>query len=286
MHRANITLLPRQCGGYWRRSYADRMPMLRSRRQGADVPAAVAHWVSPYCLAQRRRPGWRAARRAPCADGGEVIAASGGGERPVGAARPRSSAAMYLVQHRLVRRWAAAACAAGRPPCHDRQHPLQIAVQRGAADSSRRRAGRRPGPSAACSRRSRCRGRSRPSWRCCCRTRRRPARPRRWPGSPLPGVGGACAYRDTTYGLLTPLRPRSMIRLATSPVQPVWCDAPSPAPVSPWKYSWNGIRSRHAGSCAQPLGGSEHRPGAVGDRCRTAPISRADSSSATSASVS
>jgi hypothetical protein len=23
------------------------------------------------------------------------------------------------------------------------------------------------------------------------------------------------------------------------PVQPVWCDAPSPAPVSPWKYSWN-----------------------------------------------
>ena len=27
-----------------------------------------------------------------------------------------------------------------------------------------------------------------------------------------------------------------MIRFATSPVQPVWCEAPSPAPVSPWKY--------------------------------------------------
>jgi hypothetical protein len=27
--------------------------------------------------------------------------------------------------------------------------------------------------------------------------------------------------------------------LTTSAVQPVWCMAPSPAPVSPWKYSGN-----------------------------------------------
>jgi hypothetical protein len=43
-------------------------------------------------------------------------------------------------------------------------------------------------------------------------------------------------------------RPRLMIRSATRPVQPVWCDAPRPAPVSPWKYSWNGISPCHAGS--------------------------------------
>ena len=36
--------------------------------------------------------------------------------------------------------------------------------------------------------------------------------------------------------------------LATSAVQPVWWLAPTPAPVSPWKYSWNGIRSRQCGS--------------------------------------
>src|SRR5262249_12957418 len=32
--------------------------------------------------------------------------------------------------------------------------------------------------------------------------------------------------------------------LATSPVQPVWWDAPTPEPSSPWKYSWKGMRSR------------------------------------------
>jgi hypothetical protein len=29
----------------------------------------------------------------------------------------------------------------------------------------------------------------------------------------------------------------SSIRFATSAVHPVWCDAPMPAPLSPWKYS-------------------------------------------------
>ena len=35
--------------------------------------------------------------------------------------------------------------------------------------------------------------------------------------------------------------PRGMSSLATRPVQPVWCDAPTPRPVSPWKYSWNSM---------------------------------------------
>ena len=38
------------------------------------------------------------------------------------------------------------------------------------------------------------------------------------------------------------------MRSRTSPVHPVWWDAPSPAPVSPWKYSWNHSWSFHAGS--------------------------------------
>ena len=27
--------------------------------------------------------------------------------------------------------------------------------------------------------------------------------------------------------------------VAIRPVQPVWCEAPTPRPLSPWKYSWN-----------------------------------------------
>ncbi len=44
--------------------------------------------------------------------------------------------------------------------------------------------------------------------------------------------------------------PRVRIRWATSAVHPVWCSAPRPAPVSPWKYSWNGTLSRQRGSVA------------------------------------
>ena len=36
--------------------------------------------------------------------------------------------------------------------------------------------------------------------------------------------------------------------VAIAPVQPVWWLAPSPAPLSPWKYSWKRIRSRQCGS--------------------------------------
>src|SRR5260370_5782042 len=41
---------------------------------------------------------------------------------------------------------------------------------------------------------------------------------------------------------------RPAMRSATRPVQPVWWEAPRPMPVSPWKYSWNGIRPCQAGS--------------------------------------
>ena len=41
---------------------------------------------------------------------------------------------------------------------------------------------------------------------------------------------------------------RRIDRSATRPVQPVWCEAPSPAPSSPWKYSWKSSASRQAGS--------------------------------------
>src|SRR5207249_3574578 len=41
---------------------------------------------------------------------------------------------------------------------------------------------------------------------------------------------------------------RWMMRSATRPVQPVWCEAPSPAPVSPWKYSLNSSDWCQAGS--------------------------------------
>ena len=69
---------------------------------------------------------------------------------------------------------------------------------------------------------------------------------------------GRAAGRDDSLAA-----PRRMIRSATSPVQPVWCDAPRPSPVSPWKYSWNGIRSRQAGSRLEEPVAAEHGPPAV-----------------------
>ena len=41
------------------------------------------------------------------------------------------------------------------------------------------------------------------------------------------------------------------ISSAISPVQPVWCMAPRPAPLSPWKYSKNSRLSRQFGSCCR-----------------------------------
>ena len=56
---------------------------------------------------------------------------------------------------------------------------------------------------------------------------------------PISGVAGT---------RLLSTRRRGCSSSATRPDHPVWCDAPSPAPSSPLKYSWNGRWSRKAGS--------------------------------------
>src|SRR3954453_8422176 len=55
-------------------------------------------------------------------------------------------------------------------------------------------------------------------------------------------VGGPC--RKLWASVLA----NTWARRATTPVQPVWCEAPIPAPLSPWKYSWNRMLSPHGGS--------------------------------------
>src|SRR6478736_136129 len=70
------------------------------------------------------------------------------------------------------------------------------------------------------------------------------------------------------------------MRWATSAVHPVWCEAPSPRPVSPWKYSLNVGCSVHNGPGPWSrgwLGGGPSGPG------RKSETSRRCSSSATSA---
>ena len=59
---------------------------------------------------------------------------------------------------------------------------------------------------------------------------------RRWPPRPRPGRPPASPWR------------RGASASATVPVQPVWWLAPSPAPLSPWKYSWKSRQSRQCGS--------------------------------------
>src|SRR5581483_8633368 len=71
---------------------------------------------------------------------------------------------------------------------------------------------------------------------------------------------------------------------ATSPVHPVWCAAPSPCPLSPWKYSKNGMLSRNSGRSKRlSAPNTGRRPDA--SRRKIAARRRA-SSSATSARLS
>ena len=76
-----------------------------------------------------------------------------------------------------------------------------------------------------------------------------------------------------------PGRPR--IRSATIPVHPVWWDAPSPAPLSPWKYSLKTRLSRQAGSRCSRSTPPKHGRSPSGPRSKR-PISRRRRSSATS----
>jgi hypothetical protein len=52
--------------------------------------------------------------------------------------------------------------------------------------------------------------------------------------------------RSARAGLRRP--PPLVDQRRDQPGPAVWCDAPRPSPVSPWKYSWNRIRSRQCGS--------------------------------------
>ena len=64
---------------------------------------------------------------------------------------------------------------------------------------------------------------------------------------------------------------------------PVWCVAPRPAPLSPWKYSLNTRLSFHAGSLLQPLDPAEARPAPVRRRRgRSTPAGRRRSSATSS----
>ena len=78
--------------------------------------------------------------------------------------------------------------------------------------------------------------------------------------------------------------PLRLIMSATIPVHPVWCEAPRPAPSSPWKYSWKRMLSFQAGSVCifstRPKQG--RRPSSP---TRKSEISRRRMSSAISASV-
>src|SRR5438445_284999 len=72
----------------------------------------------------------------------------------------------------------------------------------------------------------------------------------------VPGVRhGLCPTTSSAYCVLPTSSifsgstvAKTCIRRATTPVQPVWWFAPSPAPLSPWKYSWNNTQSRQCGS--------------------------------------
>ena len=56
--------------------------------------------------------------------------------------------------------------------------------------------------------------------------------------------GDAAAFRSTSSALagrtsaVAAAGTSWSMRLAISAVQPVWCEAPHPRPLSPWKYSW------------------------------------------------
>ena len=51
--------------------------------------------------------------------------------------------------------------------------------------------------------------------------------------------------------------------LATRPVQPVWWLAPTPRPLSPWKYSWNGHVVAPVRVVLEQLDVAEDRPSTV-----------------------
>jgi hypothetical protein len=80
-----------------------------------------------------------------------------------------------------------------------------------------------------------------------------------------------------------PCRRRMMS--AMIPVHPVWCQAPSAAALSPWKYSANTRLSRHAGSSCSKGTEPKHGRRPSGPRVKIE-ISRSCRSAATLSRVS
>ena len=81
-------------------------------------------------------------------------------------------------------------------------------------------------------------------------------------------AAAACVGSSPIRAVERPLSMASMSppwqsRWATIPVQPVWCEAPIPAPVSPWKYSWNQQQVVPVRVGLELLVVPEHGPAAV-----------------------
>ena len=98
--------------------------------------------------------------------------------------------------------------------------------------------------------------------------------------------GGSAFGRAISSPSVGTYAPRARrISSPTSPVQPVWWLAPSPAPLSPWKYSLNRTLSFQAGSVCSRSTQPKHgrRPSAP---TRKSEISRSRRSAAISSSVS
>ena len=82
-----------------------------------------------------------------------------------------------------------------------------------------------------------------------CAPTRPSARRRRRPAAKSQSIVGEPPAAEQHGGVdLVDPHPAIRSTVATAPVQPVWWLAPRPAPLSPWKYSWNRIRSRQCGS--------------------------------------
>ena len=82
--------------------------------------------------------------------------------------------------------------------------------------------------------------------------------------SPVRGAGADSG--DDLGGAGTAPR-RRLVTSAIRPVHPVWCDAPSPAPLSPWKYSLNtrlSARRGRPGAATPPKQG--RRPSGPGTK--------------------
>ena len=187
---------------------------VRGRVEGAGLVVGVIGRVTEHLRPEPDLAGGRQGVRVE-QQLGRVAARPAG--RIVGAGRP--------VSVRL----------SGTDPGHERVPDAAVAIRH--RDPRLRTVARRTGTAASrrpsrTRRRSSCRrpGQWRPAGTRCLAAlpTEHPRRSRLWPS-------GRTARSTSPMEGTAPCR--RLIRSATSPVQPVWCAAPRPAPLSPWKYS-------------------------------------------------